>query len=289
MFKKFFLAIALALVSLPAAAQQGLVIQPTTLTINGTVCTLGSSCTPLNSTTPYVVGNQGVPMVMAGSGSFGNNGALTLTNTIALYSGTTVTSAFVYFPAGAIAASGAGSAAGWYYCLFTTGTAATCYNNTYTSGTPTIPASPTAFTTTGPGAYVGASSTQTAYSVSIPGNTLGVNGGLRLTVSAAYTNSGNTKTITIAYGGSTIFQATPTTTQNFATQVGFKNGGSAGLQYVTNNNAAVPLGASGASPLNFAVDSTQAQNLTVTLANATPASNNLILTNLTAEVVPSVP
>lgn len=87
-----------------------------------------------------------VPFIYPSSGSMADNGALTLTTALP----TTYPHAFVRLPADAISA---GSAAGWYYTVFSSTTAATVYNNAYTSGSPAVPASPTAFVTTGPGAY----------------------------------------------------------------------------------------------------------------------------------------
>lgn len=128
-----------------------------------------------------------VPFVIVSSGSMDNNGALSgITAVPSAYP-----AAYVYLPANAISA---GSAAGWYFASFSSTTAATVYNNVYTTGVPEIPASPTAFATTGPGAY-----TQSAAggilgpNISVPANTLGINGALEAIFATSCTNSANTK------------------------------------------------------------------------------------------------
>ena len=76
---------------------------------------------------PQTLGQSHIPFVLLSSGTMGNNGA------ISLLSGAVATAypnAYVYLPALAIAATGPGSAAGWYYAVFSSTTALTVYNNT---------------------------------------------------------------------------------------------------------------------------------------------------------------
>jgi hypothetical protein len=90
-----------------------------------------------------------------------------------------VGNSYSYFPAGALST---GSAAGWYWTNWSASTVGQAYNNTYTpgtSGTPTVVGSPTAFVSTGPGAF-----TQTSGSYiqgptgPYTGNTMGLNGSI---------------------------------------------------------------------------------------------------------------
>ena len=134
--------------------------------------------------TPYTLASIGIPFVIVSSGSMGNNGALSgITAVKATY-----VNAYVYLPADAISA---GSAAGWYYAVFSSTTAATVYDNVYTSGVPTIPGSPTAFVTTGPGAY-----TQTTGSylspmvITLPANSISANGFFTANVLVSTNNTG---------------------------------------------------------------------------------------------------
>lgn len=121
-----------------------------------------------------VLSRSALPFVFTSSGSMGNNGALTGITALP----NAYPSAYFYLPASAISA---GSTAGWYFTQCSTTTACTVFNNVYASGTPVAPSSPTAFATTGPGAFTGATTETVAISITIPGNTMGANGFLRMT------------------------------------------------------------------------------------------------------------
>ena len=124
--------------------------------------------------TPIVLGQSGIPIIMQSSGSIGNNGALTGLTALQV----TYPNCYMYFPVNTIAA---GVAAGWYYVVMSSTTAGTIYNNLLNPANPTVPASPTAFATTGPGAYTQQTAAAiTAVSVTIPANLLGANGGYQL-------------------------------------------------------------------------------------------------------------
>ena len=94
----------------------------------------------------YQILQANVPVFVPSSGIMANNGAITLTTAL----DTTYANCYLYLPANAIEA---GSAAGLYFAQMSSTTVGTVYNNTYTSGKHAIPSSPTAFVTTGPGAY----------------------------------------------------------------------------------------------------------------------------------------
>ena len=132
------------------------------------------------------------------SGSIGNNGALTGLSTF----GTEYTSgysAYLYFPLNAIAA---GVAAGFYWTVLSSATTGTIYNNTYTTGDCIPPASPVAFSTTGPGAYTAPTGSNiTTLNVVVPGNTIGPRDSV---VFDWYTNqnaTANNKYVNIAVSG----------------------------------------------------------------------------------------
>ena len=165
------------------------------------------------------------PMILPSSGTIGNNGALS--GLTALHG--TYDSCYMYFPENAIAA---GVAAGLYYCAMSSTTAGTIYNNTYTSGAPTIPASPTAFSTTGPGAYTQTTgSFITVLSVTVPGNSMGINGGLDSQVALSNNNSAGVKTFQIKLGAYTMLWASNTTALLFGSLQPFiKNMGVANRQ-----------------------------------------------------------
>jgi len=153
-----------------------------------------SSITQNGKSTPYALLNNGIPMVLPSSGTIGNNGALSGITTIP--AGIVYPHAYVYLPANAISA---GSAAGYYYAQFSSATAATLYNNTYVSGSPSVPSSPTAFVTTGPGAYTQNTAAETAaISVPLAANIVGVSGSIDVNISMACTINANTKIVRVA-------------------------------------------------------------------------------------------
>ena len=121
------------------------------------------------------IASGGPAFLVAGSGSMANNGAFTMTT--ALFTGATGLGCWTYLAAGAIQTS---SAAGWYWSVWSSTTAATIYNNTYTTGNPTAPVTPVAFVSTGPGAYAGPGASQTiaALQYSIAATDVSVNGSI---------------------------------------------------------------------------------------------------------------
>lgn len=145
---------------------------------------------------PYILAQSGIPMILPSSGSIGNNGALSGLTALP----TTYTSCYMRFPANAIAA---GVPAGLYYVVMDTNASGIIYNNTYTSGVPTIPASPTAFVTTGPGAYTQTTGSDiTLLSITVPGGAMGIEGELEITPAFQHINNANNKIMKIKYGAS---------------------------------------------------------------------------------------
>jgi hypothetical protein len=151
-----------------------------------------------------------IPFIIPPSGTMGNNGAMTAVATLPA----TYVSCYMYFAAGVIAS---GSAAGWYYAVMSSATAGTAYNNTYTSGQPTIPASPTAFATTGPGAWTGAVTSQNMQQYSVPAGTMGLRDTLRVSVRWSFAGTANNKICQVNFGGSTAAQLTQSTSGQVTT------------------------------------------------------------------------
>ncbi len=223
----------------------------------------------------YTVGQSRIPMILPSSGSMANNGALTLTTAL----DQTYPNAYFYMPASAIAA---GSAAGFYYGVMSSTTAVTLYNNPYVSGTPTIPASPTAFVTTGPGSYTQTTAAfLTCYTITIPGGTLGIYDEVQARGNISYNNTAGAKTLNLDYGSFVYGAAAPTTTVSQAFQGGFANDSVANRQTIV-ATAAMTLTTAASAPANGAIDSTTSQTLTAQLKLAT-ATDYLILQNLSLE------
>jgi hypothetical protein len=120
----------------------------------------------------------------------------------------------------------------------------------------------------------------TAWALSIPGGTLGVNGALRLEASWAYSNSANNKTMSAACGAFTFQSSTQTTSTGLGVVSGFQNSGATG-------NQASMLSPGNGTVLWGAIDSTAAQTLALTaqLANAT---DYIVLAGASAELLPGV-
>ena len=156
---------------------------------------------------PISILQCGIYMGVPSSGTIGDNGALSaITALPAIFSG----GCYLRFPANAIAA---GSAAGMYYCVMSSTTAGTIYNNVYTSGNPSIPASPTPFVTTGPGAYTQSTASQiTVLNPTMPGGLLGANGSIKIVTFEEHNNSAGTKALIHYFGGSVLANPSAFTT-----------------------------------------------------------------------------
>jgi hypothetical protein len=233
-------------------------------------------------TTPQTLGQSHIPFVLVSSGSYGNNGALTGITAVA----TAYPNAYCWAPTNSISAA---TPAGWYYCTFQSTTAATVFNNTYTSGTPTIPGSPTAFVTTGPGAYTQTTGSNiAAYTLAIAGNTIGVNGSVAITSSQTLNNTAGLKTTTFNYGSYAFASRAIATNLSGGMVGGFSNRGVANVQVPLTSGIA-GAGNAGSTGLTFgAIDSTSSQNLVANLQLATP-TDTMALENIVVQLIPGVP
>lgn len=212
-----------------------------------------------------------IPFIALSSGSVAANGAISgITALPRAYP-----AAYCYFPANILATS---IAAGWHYCTFSTTTAGTAFLNTYTSGIPTIPASPTAVTD-GKGAFTGVITEISAQITTVPANSLGTNGDLQLQQVAQNTNNANVKTFRIRFSGAagTII----------ATQLGTSFGLSIGLIHQITNAGSAAVQSTGTvavagvanatnGPLGLTVDTTAATTIHRTMQKATATDNMVI-------------
>lgn len=210
----------------------------------------------------YQLLQTNVPVFLPSSGSIADNGALTLTTAL----DTTYANAYMYFPANAIAA---GVAAGLYFVQMSSTTAGTIYNNTYTSGKQSIPSSPTAFVTTGPGAYTQTTASDiTLLETTLPGGAMGANGSLVLYGHEVMSTSGNTKTTKLKIAGTEINAQGYGATLQSLTPRTFRNKGVVNRNI---SNATVGFGTSGAvGATHTTIDTSSNQTILITarLANA---------------------
>lgn len=242
------------------------------VTITGTAGQFACTCTGL-----------AVGQYLTLSGTYGGTGSITGYSDPSTYyvSATNGTGTFTLQTTGKLAVvttagtpTGITYAAGggWFYATGSSTTAYTVFNNMYTSGKPTIPASPTSFSTTGAGAYTAPISIAfSGPSYTLTGGVLGLDGGIEANMYVKYNNSANTKTVAMVMGSTNILTATPTTT-TFVGQLGHtSNVGSAsvqsGWQSQTNSGAVSAVTEETAGASNTASDLTT--QIKMTLAAAT--------------------
>lgn len=141
-----------------------------------------------NLSVEHELWRSNIPLIVAPSGSMGNNGALTSGTANPL----TYLKSYVWLPTGAIFTA---SPAGWYWTVWTTTQAATVYQETW-NGTsePKAVATPTAWATTGPGAFTGPTTEAAYFTVAVPALDNDVNARLVIRKKFSQTNNANAKT-----------------------------------------------------------------------------------------------
>lgn len=150
---------------------------------------------------------RGVPSGVAPTGTMANNGAVTFGTA---FDATLSGGCYLFYPAGAIAA-GVPAANASLYTVMSSPTVGQVFNNTLpASGEPVAPASPTAFVTTGPGAFTGITATLlTVAQYTIPANSLGKYGELRFSGCFSGAQTANAKTWRVNWGGTLIGNLAP--------------------------------------------------------------------------------
>lgn len=145
---------------------------------------------------PIALAKSGIPLISAPTGTMANNGAVTLGTALAqIYA-----NCYLYLPAGSIAA-GVPAAAGWLFAQMSSTTVGVVFNNTFSGTAPvTVPASPTAFVTTGPGAFTG-DTTEQGVLVTVPAGSMGTNGSWHAQFMFGNNNSVGTKTARMRWSG----------------------------------------------------------------------------------------
>jgi hypothetical protein len=239
---------------------------------SGNASITGGSITGTNA--PYVLSQSAIPFIHLSSGSVSAVGAISAITALPR----AYAHAYCYFPANILATS---IAAGWHYCTFSTTTAGTAFLNTYTSGTPTIPAAPTAVTD-GKGAFTGDTTERDGPVIAMPANSMGANGSVRINVLWTATNNANAKTIRTKFGATTYTAASAASTADIRTVTDIHNRGLTNSQV----GAAVPIAQYGAGSTmqTSAIDTTAAVNLAISPQKAT-ATDNLVVEAYRIEVM----
>jgi len=244
---------------------------------SSTTVATGTLSTTLSGTGPFANGN--IWLSAAATGTTGYSIPLPRV----------VGNSYSYFPANAISS---GSAAGWYWTNWSSTTVGQAYNNTYSSGQPEVVASPTAFSTTGPGVF-----TQTAGSYvqgqtgTLIGNTMGVNGSLETGFFFSCPANSNQHVarpfagvITARYG-----QVQSSTSGTVGGLISFTNSGVTGQQTFTNGS-----GTSGgdyssgtsATPFYTFLDTTANQSMGLAIQIGV-ATDYLILERISMKLFPA--
>lgn len=104
----------------------------------------------------------------------------------------------------------------------------------------------------------------TLATIAIPAGAMGINGGIRLRAWFTCTNSANNKTFTVKLGATTVRTSTRTTVAQQAFFFDVINRGAANAQM-----SSIPADGTGSAVLTYTMDTSVAQNLTITgtLAN----------------------
>lgn len=224
----------------------------------------------VNLGVPYILAKGGIPFIHLSSGSVAANGAISGITALPV----AYPNAYCYFPANVLATA---IAAGWYYCTFSTTTAGVAFLDTYTSGVPTIPGSPTAVTD-GKGAFTGDTGERAGPSITLPANSLGVNGKIEIRFDAYGNNSAGAKTFRSRWDGlgGTAFAAVIATTQ-LQHQGLFRiwNAGATNKNHGSGTMAGPTTSLGGAVTLGT-IDSTASTTVVLSIQKAT-ATDNAIL------------
>lgn len=226
-----------------------------------------------------ILGKSGIPFIGLSSGSVDANGAITGITALPV----AYTSAYCWFPANILATS---IAAGWHYCTFSTTTAGTAFLNTYTSGVPTIPGSPTAVTD-GKGAFTGDTGEEFGPTITVPAGSLGVNGALSILSSHSVNNTANAKTCRVRYSGNagTIYSA-PSLVSDVTGRIetDIINRGATNSQVGTSLKIKGASFSTGVDAVYSAVDTTAATTIVLSIQRAT-ATDNIVIEQFRIEMI----
>ncbi len=210
----------------------------------------------------------------------GTAGAFTLSAAILANAWNLLKGAWCYMPA---SFGGSAYPAGWYWAVFSSDTAGTLYVNTYSSGVPVRPASPTNFpvnlsgrlnqTTseiTGPAGFL------------VPGGALGPNGTIKAYL-RTLGNNGATNKILRSYLDSTLVGqiSNITTNPNAEYLVSICNQGSEALQCNSRTSYVTGVGSAGSSvsgaPDYSSVDTGSDKSFSISLQNNTNTGSFILL------------
>jgi hypothetical protein len=160
---------------------------------------LRSDGTNWKSPNPITLFQWSVPISFATTGTVATNGTFTNTTLVLTYS----SGLWMYFPAGAITDPDVGSAAGWYWCVFSSATAGQVKKNYSAAlGIPIAPAVVGANAVGSNSAFTGQTASVVNAIGTLPGGAMGIAGSLRISTLMQATNNSNAKIIALTANGS---------------------------------------------------------------------------------------
>lgn len=248
-------------------------ISPNTDLIGGATTGLGTISHPPRA---GILRMGAVPSGIAPSGSVGANGALTLDTALPV---TYSDGIWLYLPAGA---AYAGSSAGMYWVVMSSGTAGTIYDTIGTGFLNNQIGAAVPISAAGPGIYAGTTAEITLTTFSLPGNLMGPNGYQLVRARGAHPNNANNKSYRRSIAGVSTGLANFTTTNTAPLLWELINRGKA-----TSNLFGAPQNAFTANTaLNIpsAIDTTVDNDVTLT-GQLAVATDFLIYDMVVAEVI----
>ena len=243
------------------SAASSLLKSVTTADILQALYLLGMPRTVFQTAVPFALlpgdgGTNGLTFTGGGGGAF----TLSVAPLAGLFSGLSGSGSYVYLPANA---GGSGCAAGWYYCVFSSDTAGTIYNDQYAGGQPAIVGSPTTFA----GSPSGRITQTTSEVVALSGVnllTVGANGSIML-IPRVIGDIVATKIYRIKAGGTTLVAESNSTSPNVERGIVLRNRGTTGKQTDSRLSAGIGQASNSINGDFTSIDLSGTPALTVTM------------------------
>lgn len=232
---------------------------------------------------PATIASWGVPVILASSGSMGNNGAVTAMTALPQ---TYANGAWLYLPAGAVAA-GVPAAPAFYWFVGSTTQAGTVYNSTWDGlGVPSVGVT-TAFATTGPGAFTGVATGEIVVAtITVGAGAMGANGQLLIESFWNNNTAAGNKIFRVRFSGasgSQHFAQTVSTAASMIAQTTIANAGVATEQKGSSIYTQATASGAGMTLYGGNANTAAATTLVFSLEKAT-ATNHAILENANVQL-----
>jgi hypothetical protein len=231
---------------------------------------------------PRTLGEAGIPVMVANTGTIATNGTVTLGTALP----TTYAAAFCYFPASAVSGDATG---GIYYVVFSSTTVGVVYAGKYgvangvgaVAFQPVIPSGTLTAVTGSNSSFTGSTTETTLINVSLPAGALGNNGQVRITSNWACNNSAGAKTGKNYLGASAVGSSSSYTTSTGGSSMNsVRNRGVLNVQ-----TSQLIGGASTGASVYTTIDTSASAAISITGTVAT-ATDYIILEGYTIEVFP---